>query len=119
MNVFFEYKGWYFEWDSEKAAKNIKEHGISFEQAAIFFRDGESISEPDYKHCIVEERWVDIGMDDHGQMLSVSVTWRETETGATSYRIISAHKIKGEKIPQHRKRLAQRGIKCQTLTTQI
>ena len=107
MNVFFEYKGWYFEWDSEKAAENFKEHGISFEQAAIFFRDGESIIEPDYKHCTVEERWVDIGLE----MLSVSVTWRETETGATSYRIISAHKIKGGKILKHRKRLSQREIK--------
>jgi uncharacterized DUF497 family protein len=61
MSVFFEYKGWHFEWDSEKEAKNIRVHGINFKHAAKFFRDGESVIYLDHKHSIVEPRWVNWG----------------------------------------------------------
>jgi uncharacterized DUF497 family protein len=50
MSVFFEYKGWHFEWDSEKESKNIREHGINFKRAAKFFRDGEAVIDLDHKH---------------------------------------------------------------------
>lgn len=108
MNVIFKYKGWHFEWDSTKEVENIRKHSINFECAAKFFRDGESLLDFDYKHSISEERWVALGLDDKGQLLSVCVTWRETETGQTSYRIISAQKISGKKILGHRKRLRKR-----------
>jgi uncharacterized DUF497 family protein len=107
MNVFFEYKGWYFEWDSQKEARNIERHGVSFERAAISFRDAEFVIDPDYKHSTMEPRWVNLGLD-QGQLLAVCVTWRETVSGETSYRIISAHAISGEKVQQHRKRLLGR-----------
>jgi len=107
MSVFFEYKGWHFEWDSEKEAKNIRVHGINFKHAAKFFRDGESVIYLDHKHSIVEPRWVNLGLD-QSRLLAVSVTWRETETGKTSYRIISAHRISPKKVSKHRKRLGKR-----------
>src|SRR5258706_11381296 len=105
MNVFFEYKAWHFEWDSEKESANIKKHGVNFDRAAIFFRDGESVIEPDYKHGTVEERWVVLGLDNRSQLLAVCVTWRETDTDTTSYRIISAHEVSARTVTQFRKRL--------------
>ncbi len=107
-DVFFEYKGWHFEWGSEKDDKNFKERGISFKQAAIFFRDGESVLDCDYKHSKTEERWVVTGLDGAGRLLAVCVSWRKTDTGKTSYRIISAHKIKARKVSKHRMRLRKR-----------
>lgn len=108
MNVPFEYKGWCFEWDSEKDAANIKRHGISFKRAAKSFRDDEDYKIiPDYKHSSTEERWVNLSLN-QGSLLAVCVSWRETETGKTSYRIISAHKISTKKVSKHLKRLEKR-----------
>jgi len=39
MDVEFELRGVLFRWDSEKAARNVQEHGIPFEQAAQVFFD--------------------------------------------------------------------------------
>ncbi len=108
MNRRFEYNGLAFEWDSEKEAKNLKRHGITFDRVAAFFRDGESVIEPDYRHSFTEERWAVLGLDSDSRLPSVCVTWRETEDGRTSYRIISAHKISGKEVARHRKRLRQR-----------
>jgi uncharacterized DUF497 family protein len=108
MNVVFEYKDCYFEWDSEKDAANIQKHGINFKRAAVFFCDGESIMDPDYRHSTMEERWIVLGLADRSQMLGVCVTYRETETGAPSHRIISAREISAKQIPRFRKWIAQR-----------
>jgi len=104
MTVSFKYKDWHFEWDSEKEAKNIRKHGVSFKRAAILFRDGEYVIDPDFKHSTVESRWVNLVLDqDH--FLAVCVTWRETKTGKTSYRIISALRISPQNVSKYRKRL--------------
>lgn len=108
MDVFFEYKRWHFEWDSKKETKNIEDHNVNFRDAAITFRDGESVIHPDHKHSKSEERWVNFGLDNQGQLLEVCVTWRETEIGEPSYRIISAHKISAKNVSRSRKRIARR-----------
>jgi hypothetical protein len=40
----FEYR---FEWDPIKAARNAKEHGVTFEQAATVFLDARLLSQID------------------------------------------------------------------------
>ena len=49
------------EWDSRKAAANLKKHGVDFADAATVLHDEQAITvrddEPD------EERYVTIGMD--------------------------------------------------------
>jgi uncharacterized protein len=37
-----------FEWDTKKAAANLKKHGVSFESAAEAFADELSATFPDY-----------------------------------------------------------------------
>ena len=70
-----------FEWDPAKAARNIKKHGISFEDAQSVFYD-----EP---HSGGEDRFLMLGMSSNAQLLLVCHC--EREDGAV-IRIISARK---------------------------
>ena len=97
----FEYN---FEWDARKAAANIHKHGVRFEIAATVFRDAMAMSLFDQKHSADEDRWITLGLDNHGQLLVVCHTWRETGTGATSCRIISARKVGRKEAAQYRNR---------------
>lgn len=74
-----------FEWDSRKAHRNLKEHGVSFGEAATVFRDTLSLTIADPDHSDSEDRFVDIGMSHLGRLLVVSFTERKDRI-----RIISA-----------------------------
>jgi uncharacterized DUF497 family protein len=65
-----------FEWDEEKAVKNLKNHRISFEEAKTVFNDPLSITVADPDHSIDEVRYVDIGMSSQGHLLVVVYTER-------------------------------------------
>ena len=51
-----------FEWDPVKAVLNLKELGVSFDEATTIFRDTLSITIPDPDHSDYEDRLIDIGM---------------------------------------------------------
>jgi uncharacterized protein len=72
-------------WDSQKAASNLKKHGIDFADAvAVLFDDmAISISDDDAG----ERRFVAIGMDALARVLVLVYTWR-----GDSLSIISARK---------------------------
>jgi uncharacterized DUF497 family protein len=74
-----------FEWDDEKALRNLVKHGISFEEAATAFGDRYSITIKDVDHSDSEERRILIGVTENGQLVIVS----HIERGDT-IRIISA-----------------------------
>ena len=76
-----------FEWNEEKAETNLKKHGVSFDEATTVFRDPISVTIPDPDHSIDEQRYVEIGSSEKGQLLVVVYT----ERGA-SIRIISCRK---------------------------
>ena len=76
-----------FEWDQEKAKRNLKKHGISFEEAATVFGDALSMTIADPLHSTVEQRWVTLGLT-HRERLVVVV---HTNRGST-IRLISARK---------------------------
>ncbi len=55
-----------FEWDDRKAARNQRVHRVSFEQAALVFRDLFAIEEIDLRMDYGEERSVLLGVSgDH------------------------------------------------------
>ena len=58
-----------FEWDPDKAATNLKKHGISFEEAATSFFDVFSVTISDPLHSEVEKRAVLIGQSSSGRLL--------------------------------------------------
>ena len=81
-----------FEWDSEKAAINIKKHGISFETATKVFFDEERIEIFDEAHSMDEERYITIGLADH--VLFVVYTERSPKIRLISARLATARERK-------------------------
>lgn len=79
-----------FEWDPDKAAANVTEHGVSFEEAASAFADPLSSTIPDPDHSAEEERFVLLGMSFRNQLVVVI----HAETGDT-IRVISARPATG------------------------
>ena len=72
-----------FEWDRQKAASNLRRHGVDFADAATVFYDERAVTIRDDTR--EEERFVTLGMDSLGRVLVVVYTWRED-----CIRIISA-----------------------------
>jgi uncharacterized protein len=77
--------GLLFEWDQKKARRNIKMHGISFDEASTAFRDPLSRTIADPLHSKGEERLVLLGESLRGRLLVVVHTERGDRV-----RIISA-----------------------------
>ena len=76
-----------FEWDPVKAELNLREHGVSFDEATTIFRDTLSITISDPDNSDYEDRFIDIGMSHRMQLLVVSYTERKDKI-----RIISARR---------------------------
>jgi len=76
-----------FEWDPDKAKKNRKKHGVSFEEASSVFADSLSVTIPDPDHSEEEDRFVTVGESDRRRLLVV--VW--TERG-DNIRVISARR---------------------------
>jgi len=77
----------HFEWDLEKAAANLRKHGVAFAEAATVFGDPLSTTFPDPDHSLAEQRYVTVGMSADRRLLVVA----HTEHG-DSIRIISARR---------------------------
>jgi uncharacterized DUF497 family protein len=73
-----------FEWDADKAARNLAKHGISFPEAALVFADPRRLTITDTRHTF-EHRENTIGLI--AGLLIVTVTHTD-RAGVT--RIISA-----------------------------
>ncbi len=76
-----------FEWHEEKAAANLKKHGVSFEEAKTVFNDPLALTIEDPKHSRDEQRFIDIGYSESGGLLVVAYTER-----GEAIRIISSRK---------------------------
>jgi hypothetical protein len=50
-----------FEWDPKKAGKNLKKHGVTFEEAATVFGDPLAVTFHDPDHSSEEERQLTFG----------------------------------------------------------
>lgn len=74
-----------FDWDEEKAKRNIEKHGVSFEEAATVFSDALSLTIDAPLHSAGEGRSITIGESASRELLVVIHTERD---GAI--RIISA-----------------------------
>ena len=61
-----------FEWDSRKAAANLKKHAIAFENAATVFLDPLATTFPDPDHSLDESREITIGYTMKGHLVVVS-----------------------------------------------
>jgi uncharacterized DUF497 family protein len=66
-----------FEWDSAKAAGNVRKHRVSFEEAASVFSDPRRLREYDLEHAGTEDREIVIGFSAKLRLLMVVVYERE------------------------------------------
>jgi uncharacterized DUF497 family protein len=71
-------------WDADKAALNLKKHGIDFADAATVLFDDMAITIRD-DSIDEEERFITLGLDALGRCLVVVYTWRRDRV-----RLISA-----------------------------
>jgi uncharacterized protein len=74
-----------FEWDGQKAKKNLKKHGVSFDEASTVFADPLTRTIPDPLHSEDEDRFVALGESEKRRLLVVVFTDR-----GENIRIISA-----------------------------
>ena len=61
-----------FEWNARKAAANLKNHGVSFREAASVFRDPLSITISDPDHSGSEARYIDLSLSYHQRLRLLS-----------------------------------------------
>ena len=85
-----------FEWDPEKAARNLKVHGVSFHEAATIFGDPLAMTYFDPDHSEEEDRFLTFGHSEAGKMLVVSHTDRDDRV-----RILGARKMTRNERKQH------------------
>ena len=60
-----------FDWDPDKARRNLRKHRIDFNEASTVFADTLSITIPDPDHSHDEERWVTVGVSNRHRLLVV------------------------------------------------
>ena len=80
-----------FEWDLEKARRNLAQHGVTFAEASTAFGDPLSITLPDPRHSVGEDRYVLFGMRERGRFLAVVHTDRGGTTRLISARLMTRH----------------------------
>jgi hypothetical protein len=79
-----------FEWDDAKAAENLCDHRVSFEEATLAICDSFSIEWLDTRESYGEERVVLVGMS-QGQLLTVIYTERGDRVHIISARKATRH----------------------------
>jgi uncharacterized protein len=85
-----------FEWDRAKAKRNLREHGVSFEEAESVIENPASYVEDDIRHSENEERIKVIGPSMKQRLLVVITTDRGEKV-----RIISARKATTKESRQY------------------
>ncbi|HVT02212.1 MAG TPA: BrnT family toxin [Thermoanaerobaculia bacterium] len=80
-----------FAWDDRKAQNNIREDGVSFEEALTVFSDPLARIHDDLDHSIGERREVITGHSDRGRPLLVFFTEKGEAVRIISARAATAH----------------------------
>jgi uncharacterized DUF497 family protein len=74
-----------FEWDPDKAAANVRKHGVQFSESVAVFSDDYAITIKDDDSDPDERRFVTLGMGIKGRVLAVAYRY-----SGENIRIISA-----------------------------
>jgi uncharacterized DUF497 family protein len=81
--------GYSFEWDADKAASNLKDHGISFDEATTVFGDILALNMPDPDHSEGEQRFLVLGMSSQSRLIVVAYAERPPHTRIISARLVT------------------------------
>ncbi len=77
-----------FEWNPQKAARNLQKHKIAFVEAATVFSDPLSVTAPDPDHSLDEDRFIIVGQTHKNRLVMVLFVERRNRI-----RIISAREL--------------------------
>ncbi|WP_299688150.1 BrnT family toxin [Hydrocarboniphaga sp.] len=86
------------DWDPKEAEANLRDHGMSFAEAATVLTDEYALTRDD-PDSIGEQRFVSLGMSATGALLVVVYTHREPNI----YRLISSWKANKPQRKQYEK----------------
>jgi uncharacterized DUF497 family protein len=79
-----------FEWDPKKAASNLKDHGVAFDEASTVFGDILAMNMPDPDHSEGEQRFLVLGMSNASRLVVVSYAERPPRTRIISARLATS-----------------------------
>ena len=85
-----------FEWDRAKAQRNLRKHGVSFDEAVTVFYDSLAVTFDDPDHSVGEPRLITIGYSVRGSLLVVAHTER-----CAAVRIINARRATARERERH------------------
>jgi len=92
-----------FEWDNQKAQTNLRKHNeVSFERAATVFIDPNMLVLYDAERSIDEDRWITVGIDRRGILLTVCHTYKVESETSVLIRIYSARKATAKENKNYR-----------------
>jgi len=83
-----------FEWDRDKARRNLSKHKVSFDEAVTVFYDPLAATFDDPEHSSDERRFITVGYSSVGHLLVVSHTERGVDIRIISVRLATAHERK-------------------------
>jgi len=83
-----------FEWDPQKAATNLRKHGVSFADAASVFVDPLAYTFSDPDHSMGESRWITFGKSEGRLLLVVAHVERGRRIRIISAREATRHERK-------------------------
>jgi len=89
-----------FEWDEAKAAVNLKNHGVSFDEAVEAFFDPNAIEGFDAEHSTDEDRFYIIGFSSRRLLYVVYAERFQNDV----IRVISARKAEAKKQKEYEER---------------
>lgn len=92
-----------FEWDEQKARRNLLKHGVSFDEAKVVFSDTNMADVLDERFDYGEERWIATGQSGH-RILTVAYVDR-----GHAIRIVSARQATRLEINDYTANAADRG----------
>ena len=92
-----------FEWDIDKAKKNLQKHSVTFNETATIFSNRLSITIYDPDHSEQEDRYITIGIFTSGRFLIVALMDRRNLT-----RIISARELNRKERKEYEKEIQRR-----------
>ena len=92
-----------FEWDPEKAAANVKKHGVEFAEAMTIFGDPLELTIADPDHSEDEPRFLSIGLSAGSRLLVVAYTERTDRTRIINAREASSQERKNYESTSPRK----------------
>ena len=80
-----------FDWDPDKARRNLAKHGVSFEEAATVFDDPLYVDFFDPEHSEGESRYIRVGCSSQKRILVIAYTERDDQTRIISARPATKH----------------------------